>query len=530
MKKLELRVHPVQPGPDESRIIDMPPGGRYKRVAVFRGIELRTVTEREMKDYQKDLGPETLALFLPEADQSFDLYEIETDENGRIILDFPETPPEELAREIAKDEKHRAEAGVGEALRLHLKSLELASRIADLEGRINESVAIMNKFVEVTTKNLPPPKDLLEALNELGRGAVETMRRTRGSRWMNERLDWRTARDKDLDALLESLSLFEAKGFTPTELRTLTEIVRDWRALHRQHEELRSDVDHAVQAVFGVMHADPVKAIRDSGLALRRRLEKAERRLTEGKVFATQDDTMTVGELRGRMLGVPDHLPVIIEVMNAQDNDDLPMGGLVAPDVETRCDGQDASTSRAMRACFPRTKTRRTTMSLMTPEQIADAVVRAGFYVAPALLGTPTLWCHECKRDSGMHWSTCSKSRTETLTAATCRCPEYTTCAVCVAAHQPLTTPKVTLSEVAPSLSAAYRKYLEAEPDGDYATFLSWADDELRPPKKLTLEKETVRSYPHDSEPATYTDGKEPDMPFHTNSMQCGYNPRGTTR
>lgn len=144
-------------------------------------------------------------------------------------------------------------------------------------------------------------------------------------------------------------------------------------------------------------------------------------------------------------------------------------------------------------------------MSLMTPEQIADAVVRAGFYVGPDLLGRPTLWCHECKRDSGMHWSTCARSKTETLTAATCRCPEYTTCEACINAHRPLGV------------------------------------------KKLTLEKETVRTYPkgvdngdatctdrgstHDDvEPETYTDGKEPEMPFHTNSMQCGYNPRGTTR
>ena len=38
------------------------------------------------------------------------------------------------------------------------------------------------------------------------------------------------------------------------------------------------------------------------------------------------------------------------------------------------------------------------------------AIEGAGFRVSPNILGVPTLWCKECGRDSGFHWSHCSKS------------------------------------------------------------------------------------------------------------------------
>ena len=38
-----------------------------------------------------------------------------------------------------------------------------------------------------------------------------------------------------------------------------------------------------------------------------------------------------------------------------------------------------------------------------------EAIAAAGFRIAPSLHGQPTLWCKECGRDSGLHWSSCSK-------------------------------------------------------------------------------------------------------------------------
>lgn len=42
-------------------------------------------------------------------------------------------------------------------------------------------------------------------------------------------------------------------------------------------------------------------------------------------------------------------------------------------------------------------------------ERLSGAVRRAGFRLAPDVHGEATLWCLECKRDSGFHWSTCSR-------------------------------------------------------------------------------------------------------------------------
>lgn len=38
------------------------------------------------------------------------------------------------------------------------------------------------------------------------------------------------------------------------------------------------------------------------------------------------------------------------------------------------------------------------------------AFERAGFYISRTLYGTITICCLECQRDSGLHWTTCSKA------------------------------------------------------------------------------------------------------------------------
>ena len=43
------------------------------------------------------------------------------------------------------------------------------------------------------------------------------------------------------------------------------------------------------------------------------------------------------------------------------------------------------------------------------------AVRDAGFRVGTALMGDLCLWCIECGRDSGFHWSKCSKSAVEAV-------------------------------------------------------------------------------------------------------------------
>jgi len=45
-------------------------------------------------------------------------------------------------------------------------------------------------------------------------------------------------------------------------------------------------------------------------------------------------------------------------------------------------------------------------------DRYALAVKNGGFRMAPDYHEQPTLWCIECKRDSGFHWSTCSKMQT----------------------------------------------------------------------------------------------------------------------
>jgi hypothetical protein len=40
---------------------------------------------------------------------------------------------------------------------------------------------------------------------------------------------------------------------------------------------------------------------------------------------------------------------------------------------------------------------------------LVDAVESAGFRLSKDLLGKPTLWCIECGRDNGFHWTACSK-------------------------------------------------------------------------------------------------------------------------
>lgn len=42
--------------------------------------------------------------------------------------------------------------------------------------------------------------------------------------------------------------------------------------------------------------------------------------------------------------------------------------------------------------------------------RLAGAIERAGFRVAPDILGVATLWCTTCRRDSGYHLSTCEKA------------------------------------------------------------------------------------------------------------------------
>jgi hypothetical protein len=308
MSKLELRVHPTTPGPNESRIIEMPKGGRYKRVAVFKGIELHTVTEREMADYQKDFGPETLALFLPEAEQSFELHEI-----------------------------------------------------------------------------------------------VEP------NRWANPKHGWRDARVGNITRYIEHL---EEHGDNVEMMTDVVEILRDWRDMHREHEELRGDVDHAVQGGLGILAADPLAAIHKFGSSTRKHVDDLEDRvaraeehviaaariLSESKTDGTidfpdlskvvyepifdkngdplpvknaellaasvarkitrvhdvptatelpevaEERAWTVGELRKSLEGVPDDLPCIVEVLYVDESEqegDQIMGALVwAPSDESRCDGQ----------------------------------------------------------------------------------------------------------------------------------------------------------------------------------------------
>lgn len=43
--------------------------------------------------------------------------------------------------------------------------------------------------------------------------------------------------------------------------------------------------------------------------------------------------------------------------------------------------------------------------------QLRDALKSANLYVAPDMLGAPTVWCVECGRDSGFHWAKCSKEK-----------------------------------------------------------------------------------------------------------------------
>jgi hypothetical protein len=47
--------------------------------------------------------------------------------------------------------------------------------------------------------------------------------------------------------------------------------------------------------------------------------------------------------------------------------------------------------------------------NLRRVRDLEGAIKAAGFRVAPALLGDPTLWCVECGRDSGYHWGDCTK-------------------------------------------------------------------------------------------------------------------------
>jgi hypothetical protein len=44
-------------------------------------------------------------------------------------------------------------------------------------------------------------------------------------------------------------------------------------------------------------------------------------------------------------------------------------------------------------------------------EALEKAIEAAGFKVEDDARGRLTLWCRECRRDSGFHWSICSKSK-----------------------------------------------------------------------------------------------------------------------
>lgn len=92
--------------------------------------------------------------------------------------------------------------------------------------------------------------------------------------------------------------------------------------------------------------------------------------------------------------------------MGSQQNDSTHDWSHAAGDSRSRCKKCKTARRWPLEVC-PNTDKPKPETSVM---QTIQAIENAGFRVAIDLLDRPTLWCKECGRDSGFHWSQCSKT------------------------------------------------------------------------------------------------------------------------